>query len=77
MLYNDKNIKTLEFDKIREMLADCAATAGAKESALTLAPSQQTEISHSSPHKSREIFSQLCSVFAATRTLSILPLLLA
>ena len=43
MLYNDKNIKTLEFDKIREMLADCAATAGAKESALTLAPSVYPE----------------------------------
>lgn len=34
----NKAIKTLEFDKIREMLADCAATAGAKELARKLTP---------------------------------------
>ena len=33
-----KAIKTLEFDKIREMLADCAPTAGAKELARRLMP---------------------------------------
>ena len=40
---NDKNIKTLEFDKIREMLADCAATQGAKEYAMELTPSVYPE----------------------------------
>ena len=33
-----KAIKTLEFDKIRELLADCAATEGAKKLALSLMP---------------------------------------
>ena len=32
-------IKTLEFDKIRQMLALCAPTAGARELALSLEPS--------------------------------------
>ena len=43
----DKTIKTLEFDKIRELLAGCALTAGAKELARTLEPS-------SSEHRVRE-----------------------
>lgn len=40
---NSKNIKTLEFDKIREMLADCASTEGAKQYALSLTPSVYPE----------------------------------
>lgn len=37
-----KAIKTLEFNKIRELLADCAATEGAKETALSLTPESDT-----------------------------------
>ena len=33
-----KAVKTLEFDKIRQLLADCALTEGAKETALSLMP---------------------------------------
>ena len=36
---NQKAIYILEFHKIREMLADCAHTEGAKELAMKLAPS--------------------------------------
>lgn len=43
MFENDKCIKTLEFDKIREMLASCASTEGAKEYALALTPSVYPE----------------------------------
>ena len=43
MLYNDKNIGTLEFDKVRAMLAECAATEGAKAEALELTPSVYPE----------------------------------
>ncbi len=35
---NDKNYYTLEFDKIREMLASCATTDGSKAAALAIAP---------------------------------------
>ena len=38
MKYNDRNLYTLEFDKVREMLATCAATDGAREMARTLVP---------------------------------------
>ncbi len=37
---NEKTFKILEFDKIREMLADCAMTEGAKKKALSLRPAQ-------------------------------------
>ena len=43
MLYNDKNLRSLEFDKIREMLAECALTEGAKELSLSLLPSVYPE----------------------------------
>ena len=43
MLYNDKTIRSLEFDKIRAMLADCASTEGAKARAMTLSPSDDLE----------------------------------
>ena len=36
----ERAIITLEFDKIREMLADCAGTDGAKEAARALTPSE-------------------------------------
>ena len=42
-MLENKTLKTLEFDKIREMLADCAATQGAKEYALSLEPSVYPE----------------------------------
>ena len=35
---NEKTLKKLEFDKIREMLADCAMTEGAKKKAMTCKP---------------------------------------
>ena len=38
MQKNDKNLFTLEFDKIREILASCAATEGAKQVAMSLVP---------------------------------------
>ena len=44
MLYNEKTIRTLEFDKIREMLASCALTQGAKELAMRLAPTDDGEL---------------------------------
>ncbi len=44
MQYNDKNLLTLEFDKIRELLASCATTEGAKETAMTLVPSVRCDI---------------------------------
>ncbi len=39
MEYNDKSLKTLEYYKITEMLADCAVTDGAKSRARALLPS--------------------------------------
>ena len=39
MSFSNKAVSTLEFNKIREMLADCAATEGAKARALSLMPS--------------------------------------
>lgn len=37
-----KAVKTLEFDKIKALLADCAATEGAKQMALLLTPEADT-----------------------------------
>jgi len=39
-----KSIKTLEFDKIRAMLAACALTEGSKELALELEPSESVHV---------------------------------
>ena len=38
MLYTQKTLSMLEFDKITAMLADCALTEGAREAALCLVP---------------------------------------
>ena len=43
MLYTEKTLKTLEFDKIREMLAAVALTEGARELALSLTPSSDID----------------------------------
>ena len=43
MLFTEKTLKTLEFDKIREMLASHALTDGAKEAALALAPTSDRD----------------------------------
>ena len=43
MLSQDKNLSTLEFCKVREMLASCAATEGAREAALSLTPAIYAE----------------------------------
>lgn len=43
MLSNEKTLQTLEFNKIREMLASCAYTEGAKEMALSLLPSSDPD----------------------------------
>ncbi len=39
MSFSEKTLTTLEFDKIRYMLAECAATEGAKDMALCMMPS--------------------------------------
>ncbi len=39
MSFTEKTLQTLEFDKIREMLAACASTEGAKARAMMLTPS--------------------------------------
>ncbi len=44
MKISEKTLKTLEFDRIREMLADCALTEGAKALALRLEPSDDADI---------------------------------
>ncbi len=47
MLYTEKTLKTLEFDKIRSMLASHALTEGARDRALTLVPtSDRDDILH-------------------------------
>lgn len=43
MRITEKTLKTLEFDKIREMLADSAGTAGAREKAMMLTPSDDID----------------------------------
>lgn len=43
MEISEKTLKTLEFDKIREMLADSALTDGARQLAMQLTPSDRTE----------------------------------
>ena len=44
MHFTDKTLKTLEFDKIIDMLVDCAATDGAKARARALAPSDDYDV---------------------------------
>ena len=44
MISKEKYLTTLEYDKIRMMLADCAATEGARSQALCLLPSEVPEI---------------------------------
>lgn len=43
MLYTEKTLKTLEFDKIRQMLASHALTDGAKELSLSLVPTSDRD----------------------------------
>ena len=44
MLYSEKLFSTLEFDKIRILLADCAMTDGARRLALSLVPSDRPDV---------------------------------
>lgn len=44
MLYTQKTLKALEYDKITKMLASCAATDGAKAMALSLSPADDYEL---------------------------------
>ena len=44
MKISEKTLKTLEFDRIREMLADCALTEGAKALAVRLEPSDDADV---------------------------------
>ena len=44
MLFTEKTLTTLEFDKIVSLLADCAATEGAKLRALALTPTSDYDI---------------------------------
>ena len=39
MLFTEKSLSTLEYDKIIDMLVECASTGGAKARARTLLPS--------------------------------------
>ena len=39
MNFSEKTLETLEFDKIRVLLADCAPTEGARALSLRLSPS--------------------------------------
>ena len=43
MKITEKTLRTLEFDRIREMLADCALTDGAKALAIKLEPSDDAD----------------------------------
>ena len=43
MLYTEKIGKTLEYDKVRALLAECALTEGAKELALRLTPTEDAD----------------------------------
>lgn len=43
MKISEKTIRTLEFDRVREMLADCALTEGAKAMAYNLEPSDDAD----------------------------------
>ena len=44
MSFSEKTLKTLEFDKIRAMLADCALTDGARAMAMELVPSEYVTV---------------------------------
>ncbi len=44
MLFSQKTLSTLEFDKIKEMLQELAATSGAKAMALSLAPTNDFDL---------------------------------
>lgn len=44
MKFKNKTLKTLEFDKIKQMLAECALTDGAKAMALELLPSEHISV---------------------------------
>jgi len=44
MLFTAKTLSTLEYDKIINMLAECAATEGARARALSLSPTDDFEI---------------------------------
>ena len=44
MKITEKTIKALEFDRVREMLADCAPTQGSKELAARLVPSDDIAV---------------------------------
>ncbi len=43
MKITEKTLRTLEFDRVREMLADCALTEGAKAQAMKLEPSDDAD----------------------------------
>ncbi|MEE0970614.1 MAG: endonuclease MutS2 [Clostridia bacterium] len=43
MQISEKTLHTLEFDRVREMLADCALTEGAKKAAMSLTPSDDAD----------------------------------
>lgn len=44
MKFAEKTLKTLEFDKIRQLLADCALTDGSKALAMELVPSEHISV---------------------------------
>lgn len=44
MLFTDRTLKTLEYQKIKEMLIECAATEGAKARAAALTPTSDIDV---------------------------------
>lgn len=44
MLFTERTLKTLEFQKIKEMLAECCATDGARARALALTPTSDADV---------------------------------
>ena len=44
MLFSQKNLKTLEYDKIIAMLAECAPTEGSRARALSLMPTNDYDV---------------------------------
>ena len=49
MRFSEKTLKTLEFDKIRQLLADAALTEGGRRLALAIMPTDREDTLRVSP----------------------------
>jgi DNA mismatch repair protein MutS2 len=54
MLFSQKNLKTLEYDKIIAMLAECAPTEGSRRRALSLSPTNDFDVINSRQEKTED-----------------------